>query len=75
MGRVDLSNSECDSPVVVALRGELVVADAASVPAAPGEIAARGPVIIIGMAGLQFIGSSSGLTAPAAARPAALAAP
>jgi hypothetical protein len=72
MGRVDLSDSECDGQVVVALRGDLVVADAASAPAGCGEFAAPGPVIIIGIAGLQFTGSS-GLTAPAARR-AALAA-
>jgi hypothetical protein len=72
MDRLDLSNSECDGQVVVALRGDLVVADAASAPAGPAEFAARGPAIIIGIAGLQFTGPS-GLTA-AAERPATLAA-
>jgi len=50
MGRVDLSTGGCDGQVVVALRGNLGVADAASVAAARGEIAASRPVIIVGQA-------------------------
>jgi hypothetical protein len=50
MGRVDLSTSECDGQVAVALRGNLDVTDAASVAVVRGEIAASRPLIIVGQA-------------------------
>jgi anti-sigma B factor antagonist len=50
---VDLSTRECDGHVVVALRGELDVADAVSV-----AVTAREPEIIVDLAGLEFIDSS-----------------
>jgi anti-anti-sigma factor len=54
---VGLSTREFDGEVVVALRGELDVADAVSVAAAVAE-----RVIIVDLADLHFI-DSSGLTA------------
>jgi anti-sigma B factor antagonist len=53
---MDLSTSECGSQVVVALRGELDVTDAASAAIALAAVAARGRVIDLG--GLEFIDSS-----------------
>jgi anti-sigma B factor antagonist len=64
---VDLSTRECDGHVVVALRGELDVADAVSVAAALAAVAAREPEIIVDLAGLEFI-DSSGLAALVLAR-------
>ena len=58
MFSANLSTSECDGQVVVALRGELDVLDAASLAAALAEVAAREPVIIVDLAGLEFIDSS-----------------
>jgi anti-sigma B factor antagonist len=55
---VDLSSSGCDGLVVVALRGELDVADAANVVAALAAVAAREREIIVDLAGLEFIDSS-----------------
>jgi anti-anti-sigma factor len=57
-----LSTRRCDGQVVVALRGELDVLDAASLAAALTAVAAREPEIIVDLAGLQFI-DSSGLAA------------
>jgi len=61
---VDLSTRECDGHVIVALRGELDIADAVSVAAA---VAAREPEIIVDLAGLEFI-DSSGVAALARGR-------
>jgi anti-sigma B factor antagonist len=58
MFSVDLSTRECGGHVVVALRGELDMADAASVAAALAEVAARTPEIIVDLAALAFIDSS-----------------
>jgi anti-sigma B factor antagonist len=62
MFSVNLSTHACDGRVVVALRGELDVTDAASVAAALTPVAAREREIIIDLAGLEFI-DSSGLAA------------
>ncbi len=67
MARVDLSTREYSGQAVVALRGELDIADAASVAAALMEIVARWPQIIVDLAGLEFI-DSSGVAALARAR-------
>jgi anti-sigma B factor antagonist len=58
MPSVDLSTREWDGHVVVALRGELDLADAASVAAALTEVVARAPQIIVDLAALEFIDSS-----------------
>jgi anti-anti-sigma factor len=55
---VDLSTSECDGKVVVALHGELDMADAASVPAALATVAASQPEIIVDLSRLKFIDSN-----------------
>jgi anti-sigma B factor antagonist len=55
---VDVSTREPDGRVVVALRGELDVAEAASVAAALATVAAPDREIIIDLAGLDFIDSS-----------------
>jgi anti-sigma B factor antagonist len=60
--RVDLSTRECDGQAVVTLSGELDVADAARVVAALAATVARQCVIIVDLAGLEFI-DSSGLAA------------
>jgi anti-sigma B factor antagonist len=67
MASLNLSSRESDGKAVVALRGELDVADAASVAAALVAVAARAPEIIVDLAGLEFI-DSSGLAALALAR-------
>jgi anti-sigma B factor antagonist len=58
MFSVDLSTREGDGHVVVALRGELDIADAVSVAAALAAVAARERDIVIDLAGLEFIDSS-----------------
>src|SRR3982074_3445879 len=58
MFSVDLTTRECGGHVVVALRGELDRADAASVAAGLAEVAARAPEIIVDLAALAFIDSS-----------------
>jgi len=58
MCNVDLITRECDGRVVVVLRGELDVADAASLVAALAAVAAREREIIVDLAGLDFIDSS-----------------
>lgn len=58
MFSVDLSIREGDGHVVVALRGELDIADAASVAAALVAVAAPNLEIIVDLAGLEFIDSS-----------------
>ena len=67
MCSVELRTRECDGRVVVVLRGELDVTDAASVAAALTEVAARERHIIVDLAGLEFI-DSSGLAALARVR-------
>ena len=63
----DLSTSECDGTVVVALHGELDVVDAAAVAAALVTAAVGEPRIIVDLADLDFI-DSSGIAALAYAR-------
>jgi anti-sigma B factor antagonist len=58
MAGVDLSTREGDGQLVIALRGHLDMAAAASVAAALTAIAAREPQIIVDLAGLEFIDSS-----------------
>ena len=67
MCSVELRTRECDGRVVVVLRGELDVTEAASVAAALTEVAARERQIIVDLAGLEFI-DSSGLAALVRAR-------
>jgi anti-sigma B factor antagonist len=67
MVSMSLSSRECDGRAVVALRGELDVADAASVARALIAVAARAPALIVELAGLEFI-DSSGLAALVLAR-------
>ncbi len=67
MFSVDLSTRECDGHVVVALRGELDIADAVSVAAALAAVAARDLEIIVDLTGLEFI-DSSGVAALARAQ-------
>jgi anti-sigma B factor antagonist len=67
MFSVDLSTRECDGHVVVVLRGELDLVDAAGVAAALVTVAAREPRIIVDLAALEFI-DSSGVAALAAGR-------
>ena len=55
MFSVDLSTRECGGHVVVALRGELDLVDAADVAAALAAAVAREPGIIVDLAGLEFI--------------------
>jgi anti-sigma B factor antagonist len=62
MASLDLSTREGDGQVVVALRGQLDMAQAAGVAAAFATIVARGPQIVVDLAGLEFI-DSSGLAA------------
>jgi anti-sigma B factor antagonist len=63
----DLSTRSCDGHAVVALRGELDLADAVAVAAALTAVAAREPGIIVDLAGLEFI-DSSGVAALARGR-------
>jgi anti-sigma B factor antagonist len=58
MFSMDLRSGECDGHVVVALRGELDLVDAARAAAALGSVAAREPRIIVDLAGLEFIDAS-----------------
>jgi anti-sigma B factor antagonist len=62
MFSVDLSARECDGYVIVALRGELDVLDAAGVAGALEAVTAREPRVIVDLAGLDFI-DASGLAA------------
>jgi anti-sigma B factor antagonist len=59
---VDLSTRECDGHVVVALRGEFDILDAAGVAGALAAVTAREPRVIVDLAGLGFI-DASGLAA------------
>jgi anti-sigma B factor antagonist len=67
MVSVELSTRERDGQVVVALRGDLDVADAARVAASLAVIAGSGRNIIVDLEGLEFI-DSSGRAALARAR-------
>ena len=67
MVSVDLSARDGDGHVVVVLRGELDMADAAGVAAALAVVVAREPEIIVDLAGLEFI-DSSGVAALARGR-------
>ncbi|MCW2932179.1 MAG: anti-anti-sigma factor [Actinomycetia bacterium] len=58
MFSMDLGPGDCGGHVVVALRGELDLADAAGVAAALETVAAGGPRIIVDLAGLEFIDAS-----------------
>jgi anti-sigma B factor antagonist len=58
MFSTDLSTRSCDGYAVVALRGELDLADAAIVAAELAAVAARQPRIIVDLDGLDFIDSS-----------------
>jgi anti-anti-sigma factor len=58
MFSVDLTTRPGDGYVVVDLRGELDVADAAAVAAAIATVAVREPQIIVDLAALEFIDSS-----------------
>jgi anti-sigma B factor antagonist len=62
MFSVDLSTREGDGHVIVALRGELDILDAASVAGALAAVTAREPRVIVDLAGLGFI-DASGLAA------------
>jgi anti-sigma B factor antagonist len=62
MVSIELSTRECGGQLVVALRGELDVVDAASVAASLAAVAANGRHIILDLKGLEFI-DSSGLAA------------
>jgi anti-sigma B factor antagonist len=64
---VDLISRECDSQVVVVLRGELDVAVAVRIVAELSVVAARERDMIVDLAGLEFI-DSSGLAALARVR-------
>jgi anti-sigma B factor antagonist len=64
---ISLSSREGDGRAVVALRGELDVASAASAAAALTAVAARARELIVDLAGLEFI-DSSGLAALVLAR-------
>jgi anti-sigma B factor antagonist len=55
---MDLRSGECGGHVVVALRGELDIADAEAVASALVNAAAREPRIIVDLAGLEFIDAS-----------------
>ena len=55
MFSMDLGSRRCDGQVVVALHGELDIADAAVVAAALETVAEREPRIIVDLAGLEFI--------------------
>jgi anti-sigma B factor antagonist len=67
MFSAELSTHEGDDHVVVALRGELDMADAASIAATLTEIAARGPTIIVNLEAVDFM-DSSGVAALARGR-------
>ena len=58
MFSMDLGSGESGGYVVVTLRGELDLLDAAAVAAALGVVAAREPRIIVDLAGLEFIDAS-----------------
>ena len=67
MFSADLTTRRFNGCTVVALHGELDLADAAPVTAALTAVAAQDPVIIVDLAGLEFI-DSSGVAALARGR-------
>jgi len=67
MFSAELSTHEGGDHVVVALRGELDIAEAASVAATLTEVAARGPTIIVDLEAVGFM-DSSGVAALARGR-------
>jgi anti-sigma B factor antagonist len=67
MVSVELSTPETDGQVVVMLRGELDVTEAARVAASLAVVATSGSTVIVDLGGLEFI-DSSGLAALARAR-------
>ncbi len=67
MFSLDLRTREIGGHVVVELRGELDLADAAGVAAGLAAVAAREPQIIVDLAALEFI-DSSGVAALARGR-------
>jgi anti-sigma B factor antagonist len=67
MFSMDLSNRESDDQIVVALRGELDVTDAASAASGLAAVSDRDRAIIVDLGGLEFI-DSSGLAALVLAR-------
>jgi hypothetical protein len=70
MFSMDLTTPECGSSAVVALRGDLDLADAATAATAAARLtaaAARDWVLIVDLAGLDFI-DSSGIAALARGR-------
>jgi anti-anti-sigma factor len=67
MVSVELSTREGDGQVVVVLRGELDVTEAAKVAASLAVVAASGRTVIVDLEGLEFI-DSSGLAALVRAR-------
>ena len=67
MCSVDLISRECNSRVLVGLRGELDVAVAVRIVAELSVVAARERDMIVDLAGLEFI-DSSGLAALARVR-------
>jgi anti-sigma B factor antagonist len=67
MALMELTTRECNGQVVVSLRGELDVAEAASVAASLAQVAARVSQVIVDLEGLEFI-DSSGLAALMRAR-------
>ena len=73
MVSVELNTREGDGQIVVVLRGELDVADAAKVAGSLAVVAASGRTVIVDLEGLEFI-DSSGLAALVRARQHARAA-
>ena len=67
MVSIELGTREGDSHVVVVLRGELDVAEAARIAASLAVVAASGRDVIVDLEGLEFI-DSSGLAALVRAR-------
>ena len=61
MPGTDLSTRDCDGLVVVVLSGEFDMLDAALVTAGLTAAMARGPQVIVDLAGLEFI-DCSGIT-------------
>ena len=72
MFSVDLSTSQRDGLAIAVLRGELDVADAASVAAALAAAAEGARMVIVDLAGLAFIDSSGVAALASAARRARL---
>jgi anti-sigma B factor antagonist len=68
MFSADLSTSERDGLTVATLRGELDVVDAASVAAGLSAALERARVVVVDLAGLEFIDSSGVAALASAAR-------